>query len=103
MLYDLYRPLSAAWDFTRGLLISQDKRISGGVRLIQCDLEVQLAILTDNEELRTKFREERIRLFQYGTLVTSNAFKQLSRLVPFWGPLLMRIFRNFFLNDLHLE
>ncbi|CAF1664138.1 unnamed protein product [Rotaria magnacalcarata] len=73
------------------------------VRLIQCDLEVQLAILTDNEELRTKFREERIRLFQYGTLVTSNAFKQLSRLVPFWGPLLMRIFRNFFLNDLHLE
>ncbi|CAF3474762.1 unnamed protein product [Rotaria socialis] len=36
-----------------------------------------------NEELRTKFHQERIRPFQYGTSVISNTFKQLSRVVPF--------------------
>lgn len=67
-----------------------------GARSIQRDLEAQLAILTNNEELREKFHRERIRLFQNGTLVTSETFKQLSRVAPFWGPLFMRIFRNFF-------
>ncbi|CAF4945646.1 unnamed protein product, partial [Rotaria sp. Silwood1] len=65
-------------------------------RSIQRDLEAQLVILTNNEELRAKFHRERIQLFQYGTLVTSNTFKQISRIPPFWGPLFMRIFRNFF-------
>ncbi|CAF3302094.1 unnamed protein product [Rotaria socialis] len=50
---------------------------------IQHDLEAQFAIRTDNEELRTKFHQERIRPFQYGTSVISNTFKQLSRVVPF--------------------
>ncbi|CAF3777736.1 unnamed protein product [Rotaria sp. Silwood1] len=67
-----------------------------GARSIQRDLEAQLVILTNNEELRAKFHRERIQLFQYGTLVTSNTFKQISRIPPFWGPLFMRIFRNFF-------
>ncbi|CAF4771444.1 unnamed protein product, partial [Rotaria sp. Silwood2] len=57
-----------------------------GARSIQRDLEAQLAILTDNEELRAKFHRERIRLFQYGTLATSDTFKQLTRIAPFWGP-----------------
>jgi CDP-diacylglycerol--glycerol-3-phosphate 3-phosphatidyltransferase len=67
-----------------------------GARSIQRDLEAQLAIVTNNEELRRKFHDERLRLFQYGTAVTSKTFKQLSRVGPFWGPLFMRIFRNFF-------
>lgn len=67
-----------------------------GARSIQRDLEAQLAILTNNEELREKFHRERVRLFQYGTLVTSDTFKQSSRAGPFWGSLFMRIFRNFF-------
>ena len=67
-----------------------------GARSIQRDLEAQLAILTDNAELRLKFHHERRRLFQYGSLVTSETFKQTSRLGPYWGPLFMRVFRNFF-------
>jgi CDP-diacylglycerol---glycerol-3-phosphate 3-phosphatidyltransferase len=67
-----------------------------GARSIQRDLECQLAIVTDNKELRSKFHCERQRLFQHGTFVTSATFKQLSRMAPFWGPLFMRIFRNFF-------
>ncbi|CAF3352645.1 unnamed protein product [Rotaria socialis] len=41
------------------------------------------SVSADNEELRTKFHQERIRPFQYGTSVISNTFKQLSRVVPF--------------------
>jgi len=67
-----------------------------GARSIQRDLEAQLAILTDNEDLRLKFHHERRRLFQFGSLITSETFKQSSRLAPFWGPLFMRVFRNFF-------
>ncbi|CAF4824249.1 unnamed protein product [Rotaria socialis] len=57
---------------------------------IQHDLEAQFAIRTDNEELRTKFHQERIRPFQYGTSVISNTFKQLSRVVPFTKPKVYR-------------
>ncbi|CAF3291662.1 unnamed protein product [Rotaria socialis] len=67
-----------------------------GARSIRRDLEAQLAIVTNNEELSAKFHRERIQLFQYGAIVTSDTFKQLSRGVPFWGPLFMRFFRNFF-------
>ncbi|CAF1306052.1 unnamed protein product [Adineta steineri] len=67
-----------------------------GARSIQRDLEAQLAILTDNQELRKKFHHECKRLFQNGTHVTSETFKQSSRIAPVWGPLFMRIFRNFF-------
>lgn len=67
-----------------------------GARSIQRDIEAQLAIVTNNPELRTKFHRERTRLFQHGTLVTSQTFKQTSRLAPFWAPLFMKIFRNFF-------
>lgn len=67
-----------------------------GARSIQRDLEAQLAIITNNEELRSKFHHERMKLFQYGTLVTSETFKHSSRMPPFWGRLFMRIFRNFF-------
>jgi CDP-diacylglycerol--glycerol-3-phosphate 3-phosphatidyltransferase len=70
--------------------------VSLGARSIQRDLEAQLAIVTNNKELRAQFHRERIRLFQYGTLVTSETFKHLSRSPPFWGPLFMKIFRNFF-------
>jgi CDP-diacylglycerol--glycerol-3-phosphate 3-phosphatidyltransferase len=69
---------------------------STGARSIQRDLEAQLAILTNNKELREKFHRERMRLFQNGTLITSKIFKQTSRIAPFWGPLFMRVFRNFF-------
>lgn len=67
-----------------------------GARSIQRDLEAQLAILTDNDELRSKFHQERRRLFQHGNLVTSATFRQPSRLAPIWAPLFMRVFRNFF-------
>jgi CDP-diacylglycerol--glycerol-3-phosphate 3-phosphatidyltransferase len=67
-----------------------------GARSIQRDLEAQLAILTNNEELRSKFHQERMRLFQYGTKVSSETFKQSSRFPPLWGPLFMKLFRNFF-------
>ncbi|CAF1487969.1 unnamed protein product, partial [Adineta ricciae] len=67
-----------------------------GARSIRRDLEAQLAILTNNETLRTKFHRERSRLFQYGTNVTGETFKQTSRIAPLWGPLFMKIFRNFF-------
>jgi CDP-diacylglycerol---glycerol-3-phosphate 3-phosphatidyltransferase len=67
-----------------------------GARSIQRDLEAQLAIVTDNDELRRKFHRERHRLFQHGTLVNANILKEPSRLAPFWGPLFMRVFRNFF-------
>ncbi len=67
-----------------------------GARSIDRDLEAQLAIVTSNEELGAKFHRERVRLFQYGTSVTSETFKHLSRAPPFWGRLFMRIFRNFF-------
>ncbi|UJR15015.1 hypothetical protein I4U23_001992 [Adineta vaga] len=67
-----------------------------GARSIQRDLEAQLAILTNNESLRMKLHRERQRLFQYGTSVTGETFKQSSRIAPLWGPLFMKIFRNFF-------
>lgn len=67
-----------------------------GARSIQRDLEAQLAILTNNKELRLKFHRERLKLFQHGSLITSETFKQTARIAPFWGPLFMRLFRNFF-------
>ena len=67
-----------------------------GARSIQRDLEAQLAIVTDNKELRRKFHRERLELFRFGHRINSESFKQISRLTPFWAPLFMRVFRNFF-------
>ncbi|CAF1111286.1 unnamed protein product, partial [Didymodactylos carnosus] len=67
-----------------------------GARSIQRDLEAQLCIITDNRELRLKFHQERVRLFQYGHAVSSQTFKHPSRIAPFWAPYFMKVFRNFF-------
>ncbi|CAF1547044.1 unnamed protein product [Rotaria sp. Silwood1] len=106
-MYEYYRP---QWTYhAKGLWLYEENRNNNnypiltcvgspnfGVRSIKRDLEAQLAIVTNNEELYAKFHHERIRLFQYGTLVISDPFKQLSRAPPFWSPLFMKISRNFF-------
>ena len=70
--------------------------MSLGARSIQRDLEAQLAIITNNDELRQKFHRERLQLYQYGNIVTSETFKHFSRAPPIWAPLFMKVFRNFF-------
>uniref|UniRef100_A0A914VQ02 CDP-diacylglycerol--glycerol-3-phosphate 3-phosphatidyltransferase n=1 Tax=Plectus sambesii TaxID=2011161 RepID=A0A914VQ02_9BILA len=67
-----------------------------GYRSVHRDLEAQLVIVTENEGLKQRLREERTRLFEYSSLVDANTFRRPDHRVSFWVRVMSRFIRNFF-------
>ncbi|KAL0964693.1 hypothetical protein UPYG_G00327680 [Umbra pygmaea] len=67
-----------------------------GYRSVHRDLEVQIAIVTENQELQAKLHEEQERLYQRSTEVSSSTFQQPDRHVKLWVKLITPFIKNFF-------
>lgn len=61
-----------------------------GERSVKRDLETQLAIVTDNEELKKKMHMECNELYKLGTPIEKN------RIIPMWVHGMVLFFRNYF-------
>ncbi|XP_077980531.1 CDP-diacylglycerol--glycerol-3-phosphate 3-phosphatidyltransferase, mitochondrial-like [Glandiceps talaboti] len=61
-----------------------------GYRSVKRDLEVQLAIVTVNEELRKQLHEEQKSLYERSTQVSEATFEQAERFVPYWVRIVTR-------------
>lgn len=61
-----------------------------GERSVKRDLETQLAIVTENEELRRKMHEECRRLYEKALPVERN------RPIPAWVQAMVTLFRDYF-------
>lgn len=60
---------------------------------MNCDLETQLIIVTNNTKLQQSFHKEKSDIFKSATLYTNEGevFK-----TPFWVRLVLRMFKNYF-------
>lgn len=67
-----------------------------GYRSVERDLETQLAIVTENEELRNRLQKEYERLFERAKPVTEKTFLQQERLPPAWVRAAVFFFRYYF-------
>lgn len=61
-----------------------------GARSVKRDLETQLAVVTENEELKEKFHQECSRLYEFGEKA------ELEREVPKWVHIFVLFFRTYF-------
>jgi len=67
-----------------------------GYRSVERDLETQMVVVTSNEGLRDRLKEERDALFKFGTPVTAQTWEEAGRAVPWWVARVVGIARNFF-------
>lgn len=64
-----------------------------GARSLNCDLESQLIIVTNNKQLQHNFHTEKCEIFKSTSLYVPevDAFQ-----TPFWVRFVLRIFKNYF-------
>ncbi|XP_051925653.1 CDP-diacylglycerol--glycerol-3-phosphate 3-phosphatidyltransferase, mitochondrial isoform X2 [Hippocampus zosterae] len=67
-----------------------------GYRSVHRDLEAQIAIVTENEQLRGQLREEQEMLYQRSSEVSGLTFEQPDRHVKLWVKLVTPFIKNFF-------
>ncbi|GAB1598081.1 CDP-diacylglycerol--glycerol-3-phosphate 3-phosphatidyltransferase, mitochondrial-like isoform X2 [Argonauta hians] len=67
-----------------------------GYRSVYRDLECQLAIITQNDNLRQQLRQEHVHLFQSSDIVSDTTFKRKDRYVPIWVQMISNYIKNFF-------
>lgn len=67
-----------------------------GFRSTVRDLEAQLLIVTSDEGLRRRMREERARLFEHAQPVDELLLARPDHQVPLWVRGFAKVFRNFF-------
>ncbi|CAH1795231.1 unnamed protein product, partial [Owenia fusiformis] len=67
-----------------------------GYRSVYRDLESQLAIVTENQELRQQLHLEQQKLYSLSTPVNAETFRQPDRYVPMWIRLVIRVIKTFF-------
>lgn len=67
--------------------------IFSGARSLNCDLESQLVIVTNNKKLQNSFHTEKCDIYKSTSLYIpeSEVFK-----TPFWVRFVLRIFKNYF-------
>ena len=102
----LYEFSRSKWTFHgKGIWIEDEKNNTSatmlgssnyGYRSACRDLESQVFLVTTNENLRRRLREERNALFEFSTLVDSATFLRRDHFVPFWVKAFSKVFRNFF-------
>lgn len=63
-----------------------------GARSLNCDLESQLIIVTNNKKLQQNFHTEKSDIFKSTSLyIPESEFK-----APLWVRLVLRMFKNYF-------
>ncbi|XP_061913164.1 CDP-diacylglycerol--glycerol-3-phosphate 3-phosphatidyltransferase, mitochondrial [Entelurus aequoreus] len=67
-----------------------------GYRSVHRDLEAQVAIVTENEELKRQLQEEQEMLYQRSSEVSRSTFLQSDRHVKLWVRLITPLIKNFF-------
>ncbi|CAD5116077.1 DgyrCDS5007 [Dimorphilus gyrociliatus] len=67
-----------------------------GFRSVFRDLEVELAILTDDLSLQMKLHRERLNLYKKSTKVSDETFQRPSRRIPLWVKFVTKYIRKFF-------
>ncbi|XP_030196436.1 CDP-diacylglycerol--glycerol-3-phosphate 3-phosphatidyltransferase, mitochondrial isoform X1 [Gadus morhua] len=103
-LYEYHRP---QWTFhAKGLwfyLGGQDRPCltligspNFGYRSVHRDLEAQIAIVTENRELRAQLQEEHERLYQRSSEVSLATFERPECFVKLWVKLVTPVLKNFF-------
>ena len=60
------------------------------------DLESQLVILTKNEDLQMRLKEEQEHLFRNSEKVCDKTFEEEKRTVPFWVQVVVSLARKWF-------
>jgi len=67
-----------------------------GYRSVDKDLETQVTILTKNKNLKEQLSLERDKLYEMGSVVTKETFKDPERRVPKWVKTVVGLARKFF-------
>uniref|UniRef100_A0AC35GKD4 CDP-diacylglycerol--glycerol-3-phosphate 3-phosphatidyltransferase n=1 Tax=Panagrolaimus sp. PS1159 TaxID=55785 RepID=A0AC35GKD4_9BILA len=83
-------------DEKNGLTATMIGSSNFGYRSVSRDLEAQVMLVTSNEKLRTRLKEEKNLLMEYTSLLESATFLRRDHFVPFWVKIFARHFRNFF-------
>ncbi|XP_050428108.1 CDP-diacylglycerol--glycerol-3-phosphate 3-phosphatidyltransferase, mitochondrial [Adelges cooleyi] len=64
-----------------------------GARSLNCDLESQLVIVTDNKNLQNKFHTEKFDIFKSTALYSPDSEKLIA---PLWVRFVLKVFKNYF-------